>query len=118
AAVMQSDTGEVLALANLTRDPEDPAGHIIPASSNTALTNVFEPGSVNKLVTIAGALEEKVVRPSDRFTVGNSIKVADAVFHDNETHPVEQYSVTDMVTNSSNIGTIMVAQKLGKDRID
>ena len=118
AAVMQSDTGEVLALANLARDPEDPQGKIVPAPNNTALTNVFEPGSVNKLVTIAGALQENVVKPSDRFTVGNSIKVADAVFHDNENHPTEQYTVTDIVTNSSNIGTIMVAQKLGKDRLD
>jgi cell division protein FtsI (penicillin-binding protein 3) len=117
AAVMQSDTGEILALANLARDDKDPE-KVVPAPSNTALTNVFEPGSVNKLVTISGALEDGVVKPADRFTVGNSIKVSDATFHDDVVHPVAPYSVTDIVTNSSNIGTIMVAQKLGKVRLD
>ena len=118
AAVMQSDTGEILALANLVRDGDSANAKVIAAPSNTALTNVFEPGSVNKLVTISGALEEGVIKPADKLTVGNSIKVADATFHDNESHPVEQYSVTDVVANSSNIGTIMIAQKLGKDKLD
>ena len=118
AAVMQSDTGEIVALANLVRTGEGDQAKVTAAPSNTALTNVFEPGSVNKLVTISAALEEGAVKPADRLVVGNSIKVADATFHDNETHPVEPYSVTDIVTNSSNIGTIMVAQKLGKEKLD
>src|SRR5205823_3763155 len=103
----QSDTGEVLALANLVRDGDGSDAKVAAAPSNTALTNVFEPGSVNKLVTISGALEDGVIKPTDKFSVPNSIKVADATFHDNEDHATEQMSVTDIVANSSNIGTIM-----------
>ena len=118
AAVMQSDTGEILALANLSRDGEGDGAPVVPAASNTALTNVYEPGSVNKLVTISGALEEGLVQPTDQFLIGDSMKVNDAIFHDNEPHPKQNWSVTDIVANSSNIGTITIGQKLGKDKID
>ncbi|MDQ1395849.1 MAG: hypothetical protein QOG64_1108, partial [Acidimicrobiaceae bacterium] len=118
AAVMQSDTGEILALANLSRDGEGDSAKVVPAASNTALTNVYEPGSVNKLVTISGALEEGLIQPTDHLMVPGTIKVADAVFHENEDHPTQQWSITDIVANSSNVGTIMIGEKLGKDRID
>jgi cell division protein FtsI (penicillin-binding protein 3) len=114
ALVMDTSTGEVLALANLTGDGNAPA----PAPSNLAVTNVYEPGSVNKLITLSTALEEGVVRPEDKFTVGNSIKIADATFSEHESHPVQQWSVTDIMANSSNVGTIMIGQKVGKDRLD
>jgi cell division protein FtsI (penicillin-binding protein 3) len=123
AAVMQSDTGEVLAMANLTRAgdparPGDPAGVVVPAQSTTALTNVYEPGSVNKMITVAGSLEQGAIAPGDRMTVPDHIKVSDALFHDDEDHPVKQWSITDIVANSSNVGTIMIGRRLGKERID
>jgi len=115
ALVMQTRTGEILAMANL-KAGED--GKIGPSPSNQTLTNVYEPGSVNKLITVSGALEEGVVKPDTRLTVPYSIKVADALFKEHDFHPTQQWSITDIVANSSNVGSIMIGQSLGKDRLD
>jgi cell division protein FtsI (penicillin-binding protein 3) len=69
-------------------------------------------------MTISAALQAGVVKPSDRFQVPDSMLVGDTIFHDAESHPVEDWSVTDILANSSNVGTLTIAQKLGKDRLD
>jgi cell division protein FtsI (penicillin-binding protein 3) len=90
----------------------------VAAPNNMALTNVYEPGSVNKLITISGALEEGIIKPTDKLLVPSSIKVADGLFTEHEPHPTQQWSITDIVANSSNVGSIMIGEKLGKDRLD
>jgi cell division protein FtsI (penicillin-binding protein 3) len=115
AIVMETRTGEVLAMANLVADAK---GTPRPADRNMALTNVYEPGSVNKMITISGALEEGVVRPQDEMAVPGTIKVADHVFKEHDPHPVERWSITEVMANSSNVGSIMIGQKMGKDRLD
>jgi cell division protein FtsI (penicillin-binding protein 3) len=117
AMVMDSATGEILALANLSKNP-DGAGPPVPSEKLTALTNVYEPGSVNKLITISGALEEGAVKADEVLAVPGTIKVADHVFKEHDPHPTVQWSVTDIMANSSNVGSIMIGQKLGKDGID
>jgi cell division protein FtsI (penicillin-binding protein 3) len=156
AAVMDTRTGELLAVASLTTQPSSaaaaascPATTLIAASTATAtatttastgaparsttpspacppaptpsaspFTNVFEPGSMSKLVTISAALEGGVVVPSDHFSVPDSLKLSDATFRDAESHPVQNWTVTDILANSSNVGTITIAQRLGKERLD
>ncbi|HEX9530760.1 MAG TPA: penicillin-binding protein 2, partial [Acidimicrobiales bacterium] len=117
AIVMDSKSGEILAMANLVAGPNqgDPPQ---PAPSDTALTAVYEPGSVNKVVTLSGALEEGIIHPDDHLMVPDNMRVGDYTFRDNEAHPTESMSITDILANSSNIGTITIAQKLGKDKID
>jgi cell division protein FtsI (penicillin-binding protein 3) len=83
-----------------------------------AVTNVFEPGSVNKVITVAGALEEGLVNPDTVFDVPDHLQVSVHRFSDHDPHPPERWSVTDIMQHSSNVGTIMIAQQLGKDRID
>lgn len=114
--VMATKTGEVLALANLAVPAA--GGDPVPATRNQVLTDVFEPGSVNKVITIAGAIEEGVVDAADTLTVPDTLKVADHVFSDHAPHPTISWSVTDVMANSSNVGTIMIGQRLGKSRID
>jgi cell division protein FtsI (penicillin-binding protein 3) len=115
AIVMQTRTGEILAMANLATADD---GSVGPAPKNTALTNVYEPGSVNKMITIAGAMEKKLIKPDDRLLVPATIKVADHVFHEHDPHPTQEWSITDIVANSSNVGSIMIGQKLGKKDLD
>jgi cell division protein FtsI/penicillin-binding protein 2 len=117
AVVMQTDTGDIMAMANLVASSNgtDPPQ---PAPSATALTNVYEPGSVNKLITVSAALQEGVVVPSDHLTVPDTISVAGDVFHEAEAHPTSRWSVTDIVANSSNVGAIEIGEKLGKDRLN
>lgn len=120
AIVSRVGTGEVLAMANVeaTVDEDGSRGPAVPSSENRALTAMFEPGSVNKVVTMAAALEEGVVEPSTRFHVPDGLQVADHRFTDHDPHPVVDWSVNDILTQSSNVGTIMVAQQLGAERLD
>jgi cell division protein FtsI (penicillin-binding protein 3) len=116
AVVMESATGELLAMADLVAGPEGEPPR--PASSATAFTHVHEPGSVNKMISVAAALEEGLVRPDDKLTIPYTIQIADKTFKEHDFHPTEDWSVTDIVANSSNVGAIMIGQELGKDRLD
>jgi cell division protein FtsI (penicillin-binding protein 3) len=115
AIVMEPATGEILAMANFSGAP---GTNPRPAANNMAITNVYEPGSVNKIITVAAGIEEGLVTPATMMKVPDHLKVADHVFHDHDPHPVERWSVTDVLATSSNIGTIMIGQKLGKERLD
>lgn len=114
AVVTDPGTGEILAMANLRRQGDT----TVPMPTNAAVTQAYEPGSVNKVITIAAALEEGLVTPDSRLVVPDHLKVADGDFSDHDPHPTEAFSVTQIVANSSNIGSIMIGQKLGKTRID
>jgi len=116
AIVTDPGSGEILALANLVRNEE--TGEIAPVGNNMAVTAVYEPGSVNKLITVAAALEEGLVSPSTEIEVPDRLQVGDHVFTDHAPHPTAPWSVTRILTESSNIGTIKLAQMLGKDRLD
>ena len=116
AIIQDPRTGDMLAMANVDVDPK--TGQPVVSSANEALTTVFEPGSVNKVITAAAAIEEGLVNPDTVLQVPDHLQVSDHLFSDHDPHAVASWSVTDIVTRSSNIGTIMIAQMLGKDRID
>jgi len=85
---------------------------------NRPLTDVFEPGSTNKVITMAAALEAGLVTPDTSFTVPDSIHIGDKDFHDAEEHGTETMTVSDILRKSSNIGTIEIGQQVGIDRLD
>jgi cell division protein FtsI (penicillin-binding protein 3) len=114
AIVMDPITGEILAMANLSTTPMGPQ----TTSDNKAVTSVFEPGSVNKVITVAGALEEGTINPSTTFEVPDHLQVSVNSFSDHDPHPPTRWSVRDIVTTSSNVGTIMIAEKLGAKKVD
>ncbi|HEX4978594.1 MAG TPA: penicillin-binding protein 2 [Acidimicrobiales bacterium] len=116
AVVMESRTGEILALSNLEADPA--GGPPKPAAKLTALTDVYEPGSVSKLITVAAAIEEGIVEPDDTLRIEDAIRVADHTFREHDNHGTVDWTITDVVAQSSNVGSIMLGQKVGKDRLD
>ncbi|MGH8991467.1 MAG: peptidoglycan D,D-transpeptidase FtsI family protein [Acidimicrobiia bacterium] len=118
AVVMDTRTGGILAIANVTGDGGGASRPTANTEKNRAVTDVYEPGSTNKVITMAGALEEGLVTPDTRFTVPDKYQVGNHLFSDHEAHPPTDWSVADILTHSSNVGTIMVAQKLGKERLD
>ena len=71
AIVMNTHTGDILAMANLAAA----GGTVVQAPSNLALTNVYEPGSVFKLVTFSAALQDGIITPGQVFTVPNSLTI-------------------------------------------
>jgi cell division protein FtsI (penicillin-binding protein 3) len=116
--VMDAATGDVLAMASAPGfDPGD-RGEVDPANlRNRAVTDVFEPGSVQKAITAAAALEEGVVTPDTVMTVADSIRVGNKTFTDSHRHPTVEMTFTEVMEESSNVGTIMVAQQLGEERL-
>jgi cell division protein FtsI (penicillin-binding protein 3) len=117
AVVLDARTAEVLAMANgQTFDPRDLSSAAPGQLGNTAVQDTFEPGSVNKVVTMAAALEYGVSKPDDVLTVPGSIRVADRTISDSWDHGTEQYTLTGVLAKSSNVGTILTAQKVGEER--
>ena len=94
-----------------------PHGEVVPSDQNLAVTSVYQPGSVMKLVTISGALQSGLITPSSVFTVPYQISLGGWPFADAEYHPTEQLSATQILSQSSNIGTIEIAHLLGPDRL-
>ena len=93
-----------------------PAG-VEEAPSNTAVTGVYEPGSVFKLVTFSAALAAGVTTPTQPIEVPASLPMGTYTFHDAEAHGNERLTASSILAQSSNIGTIEVAQSLGENRL-
>jgi cell division protein FtsI (penicillin-binding protein 3) len=115
--VLDVKTGEVLALANSrTFDPRAVSTADESALGNAAVSSPYEPGSVNKVVTMAAALEYGTATPDRVFTVPGSIRVADRTVNDAWKHGTEDFTLTGILAKSSNVGTIMTAREVGEDR--
>ncbi len=108
-------SGDILAIANIGRSEDGTVGS---TGDNQALTTVFEPGSVNKVITVAAALEEGTVEPDTVLSVPDQLTVYDYTFSDHDPHATESWTVNDIVTNSSNVGTILLARDVGAERLD
>ncbi len=87
------------------------------APSNTAVTQVYEPGSVFKLVTFSAALAAGIINPNQVLEVPAALPMGKYTFHDAEQHGTERLTATGILAQSSNIGTIEVAQGLGESRL-
>ena len=117
AIVSNPRTGEILAMASMTvPDPE--TGVAVPSSDNKAVTAVFEPGSANKVITLSAAMEEGIAQPDTVLTVPDHMSIGGYDFSDHDPHPTQPMTVTDILANSSNIGTIQLGEKLGAERMD
>jgi cell division protein FtsI (penicillin-binding protein 3) len=119
AIVMRPRTGEILALANVPDyDPNEASRFDTLERRNRAVTDVYEPGSAYKIVTVSAAVEEKVVKPKTTFTVADSFAYSDRVFHDSHPHPTERMTVAEIIGDSSNVGTIQIGLHLGGRKLD
>jgi cell division protein FtsI (penicillin-binding protein 3)/stage V sporulation protein D (sporulation-specific penicillin-binding protein) len=116
--LMRPTTGEVLAMANRPHyDLNQRDGVPVESRKNRAIMDMIEPGSTFKIVTTAGALESRLVRPESgiycehgRFTYGGTI------LHDSH-HGYGELSVNDIVVKSSNIGVAKLGILLGEQRL-
>jgi cell division protein FtsI/penicillin-binding protein 2 len=114
AIVMDPRTGAILAMANApTFDANRFSSAPADGRRNRAVTDLYEPGSTFKIVTIAGALEDNVVTPDTSFTLAPTIQVADRVIHESHIRGTERMTVRQILSESSNVGTITIA----KDRL-
>lgn len=120
AVVLDAATGQVLAMANT--DTVDPNKNIEDQLKegkdfeNRSISHPYEPGSVAKIVTAAAALQEGITTPDEVHQVPGSIDMAGVTVNDAWTHGTEPYTTTGIFGKSSNVGTLMIADKLGPEK--
>ncbi len=115
--VMDPHTGRILAMANRpTYDLNDHSSVSKDSIRNRAICDLFEPGSVFKIVTASAAVEEKRVTEEDVFFCENgSFQVGGRILHDHKPHG--NLTFRRVIEESSNIGTVKVALLLGPDTL-
>lgn len=119
AVVLDAKTGEVLAMANT--GTIDPTGDIEKQLEkgknfdNPAVTHPFEPGSVAKIITAAAAIEKGLTTPDEVLTVPGSISMSGVTVKDAWSHGDASYTTTGVFGKSSNVGTLLLAQRVGED---
>ncbi|WP_253200494.1 penicillin-binding protein 2 [Clostridium sp. CF012] len=122
--IMNPQNGEILAMANAPgynlnkpfaegRTDDE----IQETWKNRAISNVFEPGSIFKVITAAAALQNNVVKGEESFVSDGSIKVGNTtLYNDNkESYGVETFS--DIIKNSDNVAFVKLGQKIGKENL-
>lgn len=119
AIIMRPSTGEILAMANVPDfDPNKFTDAASDDRRNRAVIDVYEPGSVFKIVTASAALDAGTVTPSSKFVVPYSLPYADRVIHDSQAHATEIMTVTEIIQQSSNVGTVKIGLDLGGEKLD
>ncbi|HEY2601941.1 MAG TPA: penicillin-binding protein 2 [Thermoleophilaceae bacterium] len=119
ALVLNPRNGSILALANWPRvDANDPGSAPAYAQQDRAVTNLYEPGSTFKAVTVSGALQDKLITPSTPFYLPPTIKVADRTIGDAEPRGAETLPVSQILAQSSNVGAVKIGLRLGATRFD
>ena len=118
AVVLDAKTGEVLAMANdNTFDPSQDIGRQADRQiGNLPVTSPFEPGSVNKIVAAASVIEYGLSNPGEVLSVPGSINMGGVNVRDAWPHGVLPFTTTGVFGKSSNVGTLMLAQRLGPER--
>jgi cell division protein FtsI (penicillin-binding protein 3) len=120
AVLMDVKTGDILSMATaLGASNGKPPRPATATDRNSPLIDVFEPGSTNKVVTISTAIQDGLISPTyPTFAVPSSYSVSGVPFVDDHQHVMKQWTPTDILRESSNVGTIMIAKKLTKERLD
>ncbi|MBA0048406.1 penicillin-binding protein 2 [Mycobacterium sp. NPDC050853] len=118
AVVLDTKTGEVLAMANdNTFDPSQNLGKQGDREmGNLSVSSPFEPGSVNKIITASAVIENDLSNPDEVLQVPGSINMGGVTVRDAWVHGTMQYTTTGVFGKSSNVGTLMLAQRVGPER--
>jgi cell division protein FtsI (penicillin-binding protein 3) len=118
AVVLDAKTAEVLAMSNdNTFDPSQDIGRQDNRQiGNLPVSSPFEPGSVNKIVTAAAAIEYGLTKPDEVLQVPGSIHTGGVTVGDAWKHGVMPYTTTGVFGKSSNVGTLMLADRIGPER--
>ena len=116
--MMRVEDGAIVALANSPGYDNNEFGEASPESQrDRVLTDPYEPGSTFKAFTVAAALEAGAVTTESTYVVPDRIAVADRTIHDSRHHETKIMQPADVIRESSNVGTIQIAQTLGGQRL-
>ncbi len=112
--VLDAHNGQVLTMASSgTYNAADPNSINPDLPSNPPVMSAFEPGSVQKSITFAAALQQGIVTPRTVITVPDQIYMGGVTVGDAWYHPTEHFYATGVLAQSSNVGTLKIAQQVG-----
>ena len=118
AVIMEPGTGNILAMATYpTFDPNSPFATDDKSKRNTAVTDVFEPGSTSKVMTLASVIEEGGANAGTQYTVENRLSRGGTSFKDYVDHPTWRLTLAGVLAKSSNIGTILASESIGEKKL-
>jgi len=122
--IMDPDTGEILALTNYpSYDPNNPntgaetKEEILEMWKNRAVTNVFEPGSIFKVITAAAGLYNNALQGGKEFYCSGSITIGGTTLYCDKREGHGYEDISDIIKNSCNVGFIQLAEKIGKENL-
>ena len=112
AVVMDSRTGDILALPDYpTYDASEPLESPEELFKSSALSDVYEPGSVQKVLTLSSLIDAGKVTARTKLTVPGELRRQDRVIGDWFDHGTLQYTLAGILAKSSNIGTVLAADQ-------
>lgn len=128
AIVLDTRTGQILSMANMVNENQHDAAiqspaiykaktgipGVFEAQNNLAVTQTYEPGSVFKIVPFSASLLAGIITPASHFLVPDQVLLDGYVFHDAESHGLLDYTATQILEYSSNIGTYEITSRLGE----
>ncbi|MDO8915364.1 MAG: penicillin-binding protein 2 [Coriobacteriia bacterium] len=116
--VMDPRSGEIYAMASWPNyDPNSYAQADPRAFRNTVVTDAYEPGSTVKSFTAAAVIDRGLAEPATMFHLPSTLKVGDRTIHESHDRGAVTWSLTDIVTKSSNVGAVKLGQALGKNDV-
>jgi cell division protein FtsI (penicillin-binding protein 3) len=116
--VMDPSSGEILASVSTPYfDPNAYGTAKADAMRNKAITDAYEPGSTIKSVTAASAIDAGLFTPASMFHLPPTLRVGDRTIHEAHARGTVDYSLSQIVTHSSNVGAVKIGQALGKARL-
>ena len=129
AIVMNPQTGDIYAMASAPGfNPSDPTKITAANLQNPDVQWTFEPGSVNKLVTVAAAINQGLVTPTTEIDIpvssssypprGIPVPYTTQVIHDAEDHPAERATVAGVLAKSSNLGTLLISRTFSRATLE
>ena len=114
AIVMDSATGEIYAMSNVRRDE---SGAAVIATGNFAAVEAYEPGSVAKVFSISAALNEGTITADSVFSVPGITTIDGFPIRDAWPHPTMDMNVRTILSESSNIGTMLAGQTISSEKL-
>jgi cell division protein FtsI (penicillin-binding protein 3) len=118
AIAMNVKTGEVLAMANYPSFDSNSPGTALAANlGNRAISDAYEPGSVEKVLTMAALTDSGVITPDTRVIVPNQVMSGGRPIKDAFAHNTINLTARGVVANSSNIGTVLLTRQMDKSKL-
>ena len=118
AIVMNVKTGEILSLANYPSFDSNSPGTALAANlGNRAITDAYEPGSVEKVLTMAALTDSGTITPDTRVIVPSQVMSGGKPIKDAFPHNTINLTARGIVANSSNIGTVLLTRQMDKAKL-